>query len=55
MIIFFYLAIFSASLALINIGGEELGKINYWPIACFIVTIIFFLIGTSYTKSSFKQ
>ena len=54
MKIFFSLAIIPACLALINVGGEELGKINYWPIGCLAATILFAAIGVNYTKNFYE-
>ena len=50
MIFFHFLAIIFFIALFLNIGGEELGEINYRPIVCFTLVIIFFIKGKKYTK-----
>ncbi|MCK4540529.1 hypothetical protein KAU09_05260 [Candidatus Parcubacteria bacterium] len=50
MIFFHFLAIMFFIFTLVNVGGEELGEINYWPVICLTLAIISFIKGRSYGK-----
>lgn len=50
MVLFHFLATVSLTFLAFNIGGEELGKINYYPVCCTFLFLVFFSLGLSCKK-----
>ena len=52
MFFFFFMTIILMMVSAITMGGENLGKINYWPISCWALACMSMWKGQGYKKSN---
>ena len=55
LIFCYLLAVIFFALIFAKIGGENLGKINYWPVICGILLVFFSFLGSKYLNSSHEE